>query len=152
MVNILIRYSCALFWIVVLCCFSYSELLFHIISQSEKTFEIFFIETNSELSMILVNVGMIGMLYVDNFITNLCAKKSNKASALEPCFVISIIVAIFITILSQMIVNDGLVLVKWFKVSYLFCIFIAGLVVYKAKSLEIAHISGDGSILPSKNN
>ena len=152
LVNTVLRYICALFWMIILCCFSYSELLLHVISQSEKSFEAFFIETNSNLSMILVNVGMIGMLYVDNFITNLCTKKTSKVSVQEPCFVICVIIAILMTIISQMIVNGELVLAQWLKVSYLFAIFIAALVVYKAKSLEIAHVSDDQSILPSANH
>ena len=150
--NTLIRYFCSLFWIVVLCCFSYSELLIYMISESEQTFEEFFIESNSKLSMILVNVGVIGMLYVDNAITTFCTKRVSKhSSVLECCFVIGVILAIFMTVLSQMVVAKELDLNQWMKISYLFYIFIGCLIVYKANSLEIPHVSDDNAILPSRN-
>lgn len=102
--------------------------------------------------MILTNVGLIGMLYVDNFITKLFTKSKHKTSVLAPCLIISIIVAIFITIISQQVLEGKFNAASWFKISYLFMVFIACLIVYKAESLEIAHDTNDSPILPSPTN
>jgi len=135
----------------ILCCFSYSELLVFIVSKDTETFESFFVKANSDTAMILTNVGLIGMLYVDNFIIRLFTKSPGKNSILGLCLTLGVIVAIFITILSQKIVNKEFVPAEWFKVSYLFCIFIVSLIVYKAESLEISHHADDSPIAPSKN-
>lgn len=135
----------------ILCCFSYSGLLLFIVSDNTETFESFFIRANSDTTMILTNVGLIGMLYVDNLIIRMFTKSPGKTSVLGSCLILNIIVAIFLTILSQKIVNNEFIPADWFRISYLFYIFIIGLVVYKAESLEIQHHSDDSAILPSKN-
>ena len=102
--------------------------------------------------MILTNVGLIAMLCVDNFITKLFTKNRHKTSILDPCLIISILAAIFITIISQLILDGTFVAADWFKISYLFIIFVGSLIVYKAESLEISHNSNDSSILPPPVN
>lgn len=150
--NTLLRYICALLWVGILCCFSYCEVLLFVISKNTETFENFFVRYNSETSMILTNVGLIAMLCVDNFITTLFTKSRHKTSVLDPCLIISILTAIFITIISQLILDGTFVAADWFKISYLFIVFVGSLIVYKAESLEISHSSNDSSILPPPVN
>lgn len=146
----ILRYICAVVWLGILCCFSYGELLIHVITKSDIPFEAKFIELNSDTGMILTNVGLIGMLYVDNIITKLITKSQKEGHALGICLTLSIIIAIFVTIISQKVINKVFIPEDWFKISYLFYIFITCLVIYKAESLKIAHVSDDNAILPSK--
>lgn len=102
--------------------------------------------------MILTNVALIAMLCVDNFITKSLTKSRHKTSVLDPCFIIGILAAILTTIISQLILDGTFDAADWFKISYLFIIFIGCLIVYKAESLEISHNSNDRSILPTPVN
>lgn len=149
--KMIFRYVCAMIWMAILCCFSYSELLVFIVSKNTETFETFFVMAHSDTSMILTNVGLIGMLYVDNFIIRLFTKSPGKNFVPGLCLTVGVIMAIFITILSRRIVDNEFVPAAWFKVSYLFGIFIVSLIVYKAESLEISHHAEDCPITPSKN-
>jgi quinol-cytochrome oxidoreductase complex cytochrome b subunit len=145
----MIRYVCAIIWTGILICFSYGELVLNFFIKNDVKFDDKIIEMHDSSLMILVNVGLIAMLYVDSLITHILTKSNFRSKLAETVFFISIFIAIFLTVFAHM-VKEGVVLANWFKLSYLFIVFIAMLIIYKAESLREPSFACDNDILPSK--
>ena len=100
-------------------------------------------ESHSSTLMILANVGLVVMVYIDKIIIYFVTKQENKSQGIDIILMINIILAIVITVVAQLIKDEQFVPVYWFKLSYLLVIFILLLIIYKAETLKIKHISSD---------
>ena len=147
----LLRYLCSIIWVGLLSCFSYGSLIINFFNERGLPLEETILESHESSWMILANVGLVLMLYIDKILTHLITKQKNKNHYIEVILFINIFIAIFLTVIAQQIKHEGFILVSWFKLSYLLSIFIILLTIYKADSLKITHISTDRDILPSKN-
>jgi hypothetical protein len=86
---------------------------------------------NSEYA-IFVNVGLVTMLYLDNYITKKIVKDDTQQEHA------GLIIGSFILITSLTVFTEHTYkLHEWFRISYIFIIFLACLTVYKAKTLNI---------------
>jgi hypothetical protein len=136
-------------WTGILFCFSYGELILNFFIKNNIKTEDKIIEMHCSNLMILVNVGLITILYVDKLIIQLITNNNFRNKITEIVFFMSILIAIFLTVIAQE-VKKGVVLADWFKISYLFIAFIVMLVIYKAESLRDPKFAFDRDILPSK--
>ena len=126
-----------------LSCFSYGNLIFNFLNQNGIPFEDKMQESHSSTLMILANVGLVVMVYIDKIIIYFVTKQENKSQGIDIILMINIILAIVITVVAQLIKDEQFVPVYWFKLSYLLVIFILLLIIYKAETLKIKHISSD---------
>ena len=149
----MIRYLCALIWTGLLACFSYGDLILNFFNKNGISFEDKILETHASSLMILVNVGLVVMLYIDKLITHFVTGKSNKNQYTDVILIINIVLAVAITVIAQLMINksDSFVPVDWFKLSYLFALFALLLVVYKAETLKIKHTSSINDIINENN-
>lgn len=150
--RVIIRYLCAIVWMGLLSAFSYGDWILNLINQNGTSFEDKIIESHSSSLVVLCNVGLVTMLYIDKLITHFITKQHNKSHYIDVILVFDILIAFLIYAVVQLVLNDkSFVLVSWFKLSYLFIPFILSLVIYKADTLKIRHTSSNSDILPSKN-
>jgi divalent metal cation (Fe/Co/Zn/Cd) transporter len=95
-------------------------------------------ELHSSLPMLLVSIGLVSMLYVDNLIIRLINKDTkpviNKYS--DALLFIGIMLSVILTYFAHSMTVEKRELLDWIQLSYIFIIFIAILIIYKAKSLS----------------
>lgn len=144
--NYLIRYSIAIVWIAILAAFSYGELVFDYIRVDSIGFGNKLIDIHSSYAMLLANMGLVFMLYVDRYVTYLITKHRYPGMHMEFLLFINMIIASTMTFLAFKM-KEGFVL-KVNLLPCLFIIYIAILIIYKAESIQ-AHKS-NGSMLKGK--
>lgn len=147
----MIRYFCALIWMCVLSCFSYGDLILNFFDRNGIPLEDKILASHSSTVMILANIGLVVMLYIDKFIMGFITKQKNKNQSIDAILIAAIILAVVMTVFAQLINNEGFIPIDWFKLSYLLILFILLLIIYKAETLKIKHISSNTNILPTKN-
>jgi hypothetical protein len=150
-----IRYSFAVVWTIVLSAFSYGKLIYDYIRIDGIGFENKLIDMHSSLSMLVANMGIIFMLYLDRYITYLLDKRRNPNIQIELKSILLYInmpIAAIMTFLAIKIKAGEVILPEWLKLSYLFAIFVVLLIVYKAESMRIdsSYYASDEFSLESK--
>lgn len=134
-----------------LACFSYGGIILNFFNKNGIPFEEKILNSHKSNLMILINIGLVVMLFIDKLIIQIVTKQVNKNYYVDSLLVFDIILAVVMTVIAQAIVEKLFIPVDWFKLSYLSILFIILLVVYKAESLKIKHISSNDDILPTKN-
>jgi hypothetical protein len=147
MIKMFIRYSIAIVWIAILAAFSYGELIFNYIRVDGIGFENKLIDIHSSYAMLLVNMGLVFMLYVDRYITYLTSKHRSPSMHIEFLLFINMVIASTMTFLAFKM-KEGFVL-KVNLLPCLFIIYIAILIIYKAESILLnnAHNMSNGNML-----
>lgn len=137
-----LRFLCALLWLAVLCSFSFYDLINFVIHDSDHTISMEIVKEMQSLKMILANVGLIGMVYVDNMFLSMLTKKGNESWCQKFVLLCSIIVAIYLSLVSQGVdINDSGF--RWENMPVvLFVIYLLTLLIYKMQSFEIVHSKG----------
>jgi hypothetical protein len=134
-----------------LICFSYGNIILNFINQNGLPFEDKILESHKSNFAILSNIGLVAMLYVDKLITHFITKQNNNSPYIDVIIIVDIILSVAITVMAQLMIDKLLVPIYWFKLSYLFILFIALLIIYKAETLKIRHLSSNSDILPTNN-
>jgi hypothetical protein len=148
-----IKYAFAIGWVVILLCFSYAELITDFVRKDGIGFEKKLIEIHSSFAMIVVSMGIVFMLYIDNYIICLINKKTRLNRHIEFLLFANMMIAVILTYFAYATTTKEILLNDTFKLSYLFITFIVILIIYKAESLPLEKVYSDSEgngILPSK--
>jgi undecaprenyl pyrophosphate phosphatase UppP len=132
-------------WVGCLFCFTYVEFLFNFISKNGVSFDEKIIELHKSYTMLVSNIGLVCILYVENFIECLVTK-NNKNNKNFIYIIIDIIIAVFLMVLVQKKIQEEIEFVEWFHLYYLFIAFFVFLIIYKSESLKTTHLSSKNDI------
>lgn len=137
--NFLLRYACAFMWLVLLCAFSYSDMLPFLLFEQEHSLSMEIALQMQGTKMLITNVGLIGMVYVDNILVKLLSGPSKETSLQRIILIGSILLAILMSVSCEYVSKDGYVLrLEWLPV-LAFSIFLVMLLIYKAESLVVSY-------------
>ena len=145
----MIRYFMAIFWVSFLCLFSYTSLIVLFIVKGYHCFVSSLTSNMQDDTMLLTNIGMVGMLFVDSFITGIITKRHEVRPILRLTIFLSAILALVMTIFTRIANEQGWLLQIETFTMLEFCVFILLLIIHKAESLCICHYSDNNSIKPS---
>ena len=137
-----LRFVGALLWLAFLCAFSFYDLFDFMIHTSDHSISMEIVNEMQELKMIVANVGLIGMAYLDNMLSSMMTGKNNESLCQKLVMLVSIVVAIYLSLMSQGvdITKPNL---RWENLPLiLFVVFLCSLLIYKMQSLEVVHSEG----------
>ena len=138
------RFFYAMLWTLLLVSFSYTELLLDSFLVPNVSFEQKMIELLNSTVMVFSSAGLVALLFVDNVITKKITRDNTQHNNFFVGIVIvSIITMIFMAVLAEGIEKNTFVLPQWFHLWYLFLVFLGCLILYKAETLNIKHISSN---------
>lgn len=140
------RYICSLVWIILLCGFSYGQLIVNFVIDNGTSFDALVLKMHSSEAMVLTNMGLVLMLLVDNTITGFLTKRE-VISHVWPHALLAFagLLIIGLAACAEACIN-GTELVSGFYISYIFLAFVIVLIVYKAETLKISHHTKSGDI------
>lgn len=137
-----IRFLCAAFWIVILCSFSFFDLINFIIHTSEHSISMEIIKEMKNFNMIVSTIGLIGMVYFDNILSSMLTKKSAESNAQKIILLVSVVIILYLAVISQTI-NLEKPNLRWESMPIvLFLAYLLSLLIYKMQSLEVVHSNG----------
>lgn len=137
--NFLLRYTCAFMWLVLLCAFSYSDMLPFLLFEQDHSLSTEIAQQMEGTKMLITNVGLIGMVYVDNILVKLLSGPSKETSLQRMILIGSILLAILMSVFCEYVSKYGYVL-RWEGLPVVaFSIFLVMLLIYKAESLVISY-------------
>lgn len=137
-----LRFFCALLWLVILSSFSFFDLINFMIHTSEHSISMEIVREMQNLKMIVANIGLIGMAYVDNVLSSMLANKGKESWTQKIVMLCSIVLAIYLSLMSQGVdINNPDF--RWKNLPVvLFSIYMVCLLIYKMQSLEVVHSKG----------
>lgn len=147
----MIRYLMAIFWVCFLCLFSYTSLIVLLIVKGIGAFVESLTLSLLKDTMLLTNIGMVGMLFVDGFITDVLTKRHNVRHVLRLTVFLSAMLALTMTIVARIANDHGWLSQVETLTACEFCVFVILLIVHKAESLCISHYADRNSIKPPKD-
>jgi hypothetical protein len=141
----------SLLWVLVLLTFSYPDLMLGWIVTNDYVFKDKLLELGKERSGLIINLGLIFMLFVDYMITIIVKDKDVFKHGKVPAkvfvyFVISFFIAFALNICCEKIHSKQIL--EFVDISIIFIIFCAGLLFIKGESISNDRVLSD-KILPS---
>ncbi|MDR0724972.1 MAG: hypothetical protein LBF59_03055 [Prevotellaceae bacterium] len=137
----MIRYFWAIIWTCFLVSFAYGDLVINFFLDNSVSFEQELIKLLNSKVVFYSNFGLVIMVLIDNTITKKITKKNTRNNAMIIFLCISIIIILFLNTLADKVVEEQEKLYDGFRLYYLFIIFLVCLIVSKAESLNIKHVS-----------
>lgn len=148
--HVLTRYSLSFIWLLLLFMFSYQSLVSCLIMVDGEDVLLKLVEINKDIETLFLNLGVVIMLVIDNYITSIIFKTNNMKDRMTNNMWYLFAALVCIIVLKPIAeVNNEIITIL--RVPCIFALFMISLFMYKAKSLKISHISVDSDILPSKN-
>jgi uncharacterized protein YacL len=135
------RYFWALIWTCFLVSFAYGDLVVNFFLDNSVSFEQELTKLLNSDVVFYSNFGLVIMVLIDNTITKKITKNNARNNFMIIFLCISIILILFLNALANKVIEQQEKLYDGFHLYYLFLIFLICLIVSKAESLNIKHVS-----------
>lgn len=131
-------------------CFSYGELIFGLFIKNGQSFDLKLFEMHKNDGIMLSNMALVVLLFVDKFIHQLIIKRPFHFRLIDIMLFVCILVATLLTVFARNVASIS-EFENWFKLSYLFIAFILFLTVYKAEAMKISRYASSNDIFTVKH-
>lgn len=140
--DLMLRGLCSFIWMAFLCVFSFYDLIDFAVHTSGHSISMEIVSEMQSLKMVIANIGLIGMVYVDNIIASMLTKHHNESAFQRILLVVAIVIALMLALISQGMDIEQHNFRYESLPGMMFAIYLVTLFVYKVQSLEVSHTQG----------
>lgn len=125
-----------------LCVFSFYDLIIFAVHTSEHSISMEIVSEMQSLKMVIANIGLVGMVYVDNIIVSMLTRHHGESLFQRILMIIAIVIALMLAFISQGVDIEHHNFRYESLPGIMFVIYLLALFVYKFQSLEVSHTNG----------